>query len=216
MLSRAQPKARPGSVEKDAAAALAAAQAAEAQAQAEAERLAAAAAEPGLVASRRPMARPRNFDAAVQSALAAAIAAEPAPPARVAAAAAPQPVAAPAPPKPVRAKPSPPPEPTVVSSPDIETGEVESAPVTTRGPTAASVAREATQKNALDLSKISLIGLYGTPSSRRALVRMPNGRFFKLQVGDRIDGGQVTAIGESQMTYQKGNRPITLKLLKGG
>ena len=85
-----------------------------------------------------------------------------------------------------------------------------------RGPTAASVAREATQKNALDLSRISLIGLYGTPSNRRALVRMPNGRFFKLQVGDRIDGGRVIAIGESQMTYQKGNRPITLSLLKGG
>jgi hypothetical protein len=158
------------------------------------------------------MTRPRNFEASVQSALAAAIAAEPPPPARVAAVE-PAPVA---PEKPVRAKPSPPPEPTVISGPDVETGEVESAAVIPRGPTAASVAREATQKNALDLNKISLIGLYGTPGSRRALVRMPNGRFFKLQVGDRIDGGRVTAIGDSQMTYQKGNRPITLKLLKGG
>ncbi|PYF09198.1 hypothetical protein C8J30_11071 [Rhodobacter viridis] len=224
VLNRAQPKPRPGSVEKLAAAATAKAAeekaAAEAKAAADAKLAAdAKAAEAaGLASSRRPMSRPQSLQSSVQTALAAAIAAEPAPAVRVAAAPAPQPepVAVAAPAKPVRTKPSPPPEPTVIASPDVETGEVESAPVAARGPTAASVAREATQKNALDLSKISLIGLYGTPSNRRALVRLPNGRFFKLQVGDRIDGGQVTAIGDSQMTYQKGGNPITLKLLKGG
>lgn len=209
VLRRAQPKERPDSVARTAAAARAEEAAAEAALAAEA-----AAAEAGLASSRRPMTRPRNFEAAVQSALAAAIAAEPPPPVQIAAIA-PEPLPV-APQKPVRAKPSPPPEPTLIPGPDVETGEVESATVIPRGPTAASVAREATQKNALDLSRISLIGLYGTPSNRRALVRMPNGRFFKLQVGDRIDGGRVIAIGESQMTYQKGNRPITLSLLKGG
>lgn len=209
VLRRAQPKERPDSVARTAAAARAEEAAAEAALAAEA-----AAAEAGLASSRRPMTRPRNFEAAVQSALAAAIAAEPPPPVQIAAIA-PEPLPV-APQKPVRTKPSPPPEPTLIPGPDVETGEVESATVIPRGPTAASVAREATQKNALDLSRISLIGLYGTPSNRRALVRMPNGRFFKLQVGDRIDGGRVIAIGESQMTYQKGNRPITLSLLKGG
>lgn len=209
VLRRAQPKERPDSVARTAAAARAEEAAAEAALAAEA-----AAAEAGLASSRRPMTRPRNFEAAVQSALAAAIAAEPPPPVQIAAIT-PEPLPV-APQKPVRAKPSPPPEPTLIPGPDVETGEVESATVIPRGPTAASVAREATQKNALDLSRISLIGLYGTPSNRRALVRMPNGRFFKLQVGDRIDGGRVIAIGESQMTYQKGNRPITLSLLKGG
>ncbi|WP_444454963.1 hypothetical protein ACTTAI_06405 [Rhodobacter capsulatus] len=211
VLNRAQPKPRPASVEKQAEVAMTKA-AEDAKLAAEAK----AAEEAGLASSRRPLSRPRELQTAAQTALAAAIAAEPAPAVRVAAAPEPLPVVTPAPTTPVRRKPSPPPEPTVIASPDVETGEVESAPVSLRGPTAASVAREATQKNALDLSKISLIGLYGNPNNRRALVRMPNGRFFKLQVGDRIDGGQVTAIGDNQMTYQKGSRPITLKLLKGG
>ncbi|MBY6139181.1 hypothetical protein KUV26_06980 [Leisingera daeponensis] len=83
-----------------------------------------------------------------------------------------------------------------------------------RIPTSASVARRATVNNALNLRKLNLIGVFGTASNRRALVRLPSGRYKKVQVGDRIDGGRVIAIGESQLQYQKGGRNRTLTMPK--
>ncbi|MFD2173282.1 hypothetical protein [Rhodobacter lacus] len=224
IVTKRQPKARPQSVER--AAAAAPPPAAE-PALASAEALPASfpnASAQALSVSRRPLDRPRNFSSAVERALAAAIAAEPAPavpepevtaPVVVAAAApAPEPPA-PEPPAPRRSSPSPAPEPTVFTSSE-ESSEPEPPRVAPKVPTSASVARQATQKNAIDLGDVTLIGLFGTPNNRRALVRMPNGRFYRVAVGDRLDGGKVTAIGEAQMTYQKSGRPITLKLVRGG
>ncbi|KIC18962.1 hypothetical protein [Leisingera sp. ANG-Vp] len=82
-------------------------------------------------------------------------------------------------------------------------------------PTAASVARRATVSNAINLRKLNLIGVYGTAAERRALVRLPSGRYKKVRVGDRIDGGRVIAIGESQLRYQKGGRNRTLEMPNG-
>ena len=89
------------------------------------------------------------------------------------------------------------------------------ATVTPSIPTTASVARQATIKNAINLNKISLIGVYGTTSNRRALVRMANGRYKKVQVGDRIDGGKVAAIGDTELRYVKSGKNIVLKMPKG-
>ena len=83
------------------------------------------------------------------------------------------------------------------------------------GPTRASVARAATDNNAIALGKVALIGVFGTSSNRRALVRTPNGRFKKVGVGDRIDGGRIAAIGEGQLKYTKRGRTVTLKMPKG-
>lgn len=82
-------------------------------------------------------------------------------------------------------------------------------------PSSASVSREATTRNAINLRKVNLIGVYGKPSDRRALVRLSNGRYRKVQVGDRIDGGRVSAIGDSELRYQKGSRNLILKMPKG-
>lgn len=81
-------------------------------------------------------------------------------------------------------------------------------------PSSASVTREATVRNAINLSRVNLIGVYGTPSNRRALVRLKNGRYQKVKVGDRFDGGRVSAIGDSELRYQKGNRNVVLKMPK--
>ncbi|MEQ9695451.1 hypothetical protein [Shimia sp. SDUM112013] len=89
------------------------------------------------------------------------------------------------------------------------------ASVTPSIPSKASVARQATIKNAINLNKVNLIGVYGTASSRRALVRLSSGRYKKVQVGDRIDGGKVSAIGETELRYQKSGKNIVLKLPKG-
>lgn len=87
--------------------------------------------------------------------------------------------------------------------------------VTPRNPTASSVARAATEKNALSLRRVNLIGVYGGPSDRRALVRLANGRYKKVQVGDRLDGGRVTAIGASELRYSKNGRDVALKMPQG-
>ena len=87
--------------------------------------------------------------------------------------------------------------------------------VAPRIPSASSVARQATQTNVLQMRKINLIGVYGSPSSRRALVRLSNGRYRKVKVGDRLDGGKVSAIGDSELRYQKGGRNMVLKMPRG-
>ncbi|MEM8848861.1 MAG: hypothetical protein AAGE03_02385 [Pseudomonadota bacterium] len=74
------------------------------------------------------------------------------------------------------------------------------------------VARAATERNVIRLNQVNLIGTYGRPSARRALVRLSNGRYVKVEVGDRLDRGRVTAIGESELSYQRGNRNIVLRL----
>jgi hypothetical protein len=86
--------------------------------------------------------------------------------------------------------------------------------VTPRIPSRTSVAKSATVKNAINLSRVNLIGVYGKPSSRRALVRLSSGRYKKVKVGDRVDGGRVSAIGEGQLIYTKSGRNVTLRMPK--
>ena len=101
-----------------------------------------------------------------------------------------------------------------------ETAPVQTASVAPRSvspsvPSSASVARSATVRNAIALNRVSLVGVFGTPSNRRALVRLPNGRYEKVSVGNRLDGGRVTSIGEAELRYQKSGRTVTLKMPSG-
>ena len=82
-------------------------------------------------------------------------------------------------------------------------------------PSTASVARAATDSNAINLRNVNLIGVYGTPGNRRALIRLANGRYEKVKVGDRLDGGQVLAIGDSELHYKKRGRDVVLRMPKG-
>ena len=82
-------------------------------------------------------------------------------------------------------------------------------------PTVTTVARAATEKNQISLRQVNLIGVYGSPSDRRALVRLANGSYQKVKVGDRLDGGQVAAIGDSELRYQKRGRNIVLRMPRG-
>lgn len=201
-----RPLPRPPSVAAAAAAAAPApsatadlgAQGASLTAQAEAKLAEAAALEaqnPSVVAiSMRPAARPGDFTNAVEAAVAAAVR-EPAPEPEVEVAA-----AAPAP----DAKPE-----------EIdELNEPEVASAAPSIPTKASVAKQATYANAINLSKINLIGTYGTDSRRYALIRQANGKYKKVKVGDKIDGGTVKAITDTEVRYQKGGRLVSLKMPK--
>ena len=83
-------------------------------------------------------------------------------------------------------------------------------------PTSATVAEEATIASALRLNDLNLIGVYGSSGARRALIRTPTGRFLRVEVGDRLDGGRVAAIGETELSYVKNGRTIVLKLPQEG
>ncbi|EEX11143.1 conserved hypothetical protein [Ruegeria lacuscaerulensis ITI-1157] len=102
-----------------------------------------------------------------------------------------------------------------VPNADDDEGAFQPKTVAPKIPSSASVARRATMDNAINLRRLNLIGVYGTPANRRALVRLPSGRYKKLKVGDRIDGGNVIAIGDSELRYQKRGQNITLKMPRG-
>ncbi|MBU2992881.1 hypothetical protein Q4555_03250 [Octadecabacter sp. 1_MG-2023] len=86
------------------------------------------------------------------------------------------------------------------------------AAVAPSGPTSGSVAQNATLENAINLREVNLIGIYGGSSDRRALVRLANGRYVRVTVGDRLDSGRVTAISASALSYTKRGRAITLEV----
>ncbi len=79
-------------------------------------------------------------------------------------------------------------------------------------PSNADVSRAATERNAIRLRNVNLIGVTGTPSDRRALVRLSSGRFVRVGVGDRLDGGRVAAIGETTLQYVRSGRTVTLEI----
>lgn len=82
-------------------------------------------------------------------------------------------------------------------------------------PSKASVTKAATESNVLSARKMNLIGVYGSDSSRRALLRLPNGRFKKVKVGDSVDGSKVTAISADAIRLVKGGRNIVLEIPQG-
>ncbi|MDO9527057.1 MAG: hypothetical protein Q7J57_16210 [Gemmobacter sp.] len=82
-------------------------------------------------------------------------------------------------------------------------------------PTRASVAKQATLARAINLNRLNLIGVYGTSSSRYALVRTSSGRYERVKVGDRLDGGQVSAITQTELRYSKRGQQVKLEMPKG-
>lgn len=210
-----RPRARSAAVSQAAAAvaeveAEAVQVAAAASATASAATAAAEAGNPSLLSiSRRPESRPKDFSRAVEAAVAAAVRA---PEVR------PEPT------------PEPTPEPVIVKTaaksaaqpvikPDeedeVNEPELAAAAPAPKIPTRASVAKNATFTKAINLSKINLIGVYGSQSKRYALIRQTNGKYKKVQVGDKVDGGQIKAITQTEVRYQKGGRLLALQMPKG-
>lgn len=76
------------------------------------------------------------------------------------------------------------------------------------------VAKQATQRNMLNLRDTNLVGIFGSQANRYALIRQPGGSFKKLKVGDRFDGGRIAAITESEVRYEKGGDLVALSMPK--
>jgi len=141
-----------------------------------------------VTASRHPDPRPNNFARVV--ARATDLANQQAARAATAAAPAPAPSAAP-------------------------TTNVSNAAAQPSGAVPGGVAQAATLEGAIRLRDINLIGVYGQPNNRRALVRLGNGRYVKVEIGSSLDGGQVTAIGDNALNYVKRGKTYALQLPAG-
>lgn len=59
---------------------------------------------------------------------------------------------------------------------------------------------------------LSLVGVYGTSSARRALIRTSTGRYVKVKHGQRVAGWRVSAIGANTVRVTRGSRTRTLRL----
>lgn len=82
----------------------------------------------------------------------------------------------------------------------------------TTSSTPKSVAALATEKARISKNSLSLIGIFGTSSARRALLRLPTGRYIKVKQGDDVSGWKVSAIGESSVMIKKGSRDEVLRM----
>jgi len=185
-LAALRPTARPAAVTA-AAQRIAAAEAAEA---ARIAAMFASATAQAITTSPRPVPRSRELSAAIERALAQAIA--------------------------QAIPPAPPPAPAASAPQDDEIDEPELTGEINTMPTTAMVATQATLSGAIRLNQINLVGVFGGANNRRALVRLSNGRFQTVSVGDTLDGGQVVAISETQISYRKGNETLVLRLITGG
>jgi hypothetical protein len=79
-------------------------------------------------------------------------------------------------------------------------------------PTITSVTEQATVKSKFSKSRMSLVGVYGTSSSRRALVRLPGGKYVKVKTGDKVSGWKISAIGETSLRIRKGSKDQVLRM----
>ena len=78
-----------------------------------------------------------------------------------------------------------------------------------------SVIQAATIKNIINFRIINLIGIFGTKRNLNALVRLANGKVRKVKIGDRLNGGRVTNIQKTTLTYAKSGRSIILEMPSG-
>lgn len=99
-----------------------------------------------------------------------------------------------------------------VTSDETEADDEPAETATLNLPTRASVAKQATIKNVINPSALNLIGVYGTPAKRRALLRLPSGRYVKVEIGDRVDGGRIAGIDVDSLSYVKSGRNRVLKI----
>ena len=169
------------------------------------------ASEQAVAFSLRPTSRPNNFERVVANARSRQ---QPAPEPQATPEPEPAPVVAAAPP--AAAAPAPAPAPAAAPAPPPPPAQA-AAPVAPQNyaPVPGGVARAATQTNAIRLRDVNLIGVYGQANARRALVRLGNGQYVRVQVGSELDGGQVTAIGDNALNYVKRGTTYALQIPQG-
>ena len=83
-----------------------------------------------------------------------------------------------------------------------------------RGPTGPGAANAATLKGAIRLEDMNLLGVFGSKSSRRALLRMPDGQVVRVTKGTVVDGWVISRIDATSMRMTRGGTAQTLKVAR--
>jgi hypothetical protein len=73
--------------------------------------------------------------------------------------------------------------------------------------------QEAATEHGLPLDRASLIGILNLDTGRKALLRLPNGRYRSVVVGDVLDGWRVSLIGTDAMRITRSGQDHTLLLV---
>jgi hypothetical protein len=80
------------------------------------------------------------------------------------------------------------------------------------GSTKKSIRTAATEQG-LPLEETALIGILNLDAGRKALLRLPNGRYRSVVLGDVIDGWKVSIIGTDAMRVTRSGKDRTLLLV---
>lgn len=80
-------------------------------------------------------------------------------------------------------------------------------------PTPDKVKELATEEAQLD--RFALLGIFGSTSAPSALIRLPHGDTQKVDVGDRVNGRTVEAIGEDQVVLSGFGSQKIIRLPRG-
>lgn len=83
------------------------------------------------------------------------------------------------------------------------------------GRTPTTAGNAATVKDGIQINRTQIIGTIGAGKASRALVRLSNGRVLTLRLGDKINGGTITDIGDSRITFVKAGQAQALSVLGG-
>lgn len=81
--------------------------------------------------------------------------------------------------------------------------------------TSENVSKFATEKDALDLRSMSLLGTMIEPDGPKALIRMSSGNVQKVGPGDRLGLSQVRAIATGMVQISSLGGLTTLKMPEG-
>ena len=73
--------------------------------------------------------------------------------------------------------------------------------------------RAAASERGLPLDRVALVGILNLEAGRKALLRLPDGVFRSVGIGDVIDGWRVSAIGVDAMRVSRGAEDRTLLLV---
>ena len=73
--------------------------------------------------------------------------------------------------------------------------------------------RATTTERGLSLDQTALIGILNLDTGRKALLRLPGGRYRSVIVGDVLDGWRVSIIGTDAMRVTRGGKDQTLLLI---
>ena len=68
------------------------------------------------------------------------------------------------------------------------------------------------EENVLNLKNFNLIGVFGPPEDREALVLSPRGKITRLKVGSRFQRGRVISIGKDQLVYIRDNKNYVFRM----